>query len=81
MGVFGKFSVLKLDFLIAQSIYGQGDLGGEFSTKCEYFHLLSPGVHAFPPNPPIVKKVDFSGILQAGGPNNWKMGTARGKII
>ena len=35
----------------------------------------------FPPNPPLVKIVDFSGILQAGGPNNWNMWTARGKII
>ena len=35
----------------------------------------------FPPNPPLVKIVDFPGILQAGGPNNWNMWTARGKII
>ena len=34
-----------------------------------------------PPDPPLVKIVDFSGILQAGGPNNWNMWTARGKMI
>ena len=59
LGVFGEFSVLKLDFLNAQSIDGQGDLGGECSIKCKYFHLLSPGVHAFPPNPPLSQNSGF----------------------
>ena len=72
---------MKLDFLICQSIHGQGDLGGECSTKCEYFTLLSPGVNAFPPNPPISQKVDFFGILGNAGPNILNLGTARGKMI
>ena len=40
-------------------MYGQGGLGGEYSTKCEHFALLSPGVHAIPPNPPINQKSGF----------------------
>ena len=81
MGVFGDFSVLKLDFLTSQSIDGQGVLGGECSIKFDYFYLLSPGVHAFPPRSPLSQNSGFFGILQAGGPNNWNMWTATGKII
>ena len=33
------------------------------------------------PKSPLSQKVEFSGILQAGGPNNRNMGTARGKMI
>ncbi len=56
MGVFGQFSVLKLDLLTTESIHQHEDLGGECSTKCEYFHLLFPGIHAFPPNAPLSQK-------------------------
>ena len=81
LGVLGEFSVWKLDFLTSQSFHGQGDLCGECSTKFGYFYFLSPGVHAFPPNPPISQKSGFFGILDNTGPNILNLGTARGKII
>ena len=59
LGVLGEFSDLKFDLVIAQSIDGQGELGSECSTKCGYFHRLSPGVHGIFLKTPLSQKSVF----------------------